>query len=250
MPRGTNRQRRAAASLARSVMLASLLSFAPPAHAQTSPASRAAASLVRLDSNTRLELTNARALWVDYRGRRALRLAPREGHEHDTDQEIAAAIIGSDFADGTIEVDVSGARRQGYSTAEDVSGFKGIIGVTFRIRGDSAERFYIRPENARLNNQLFRNRSTQYESSPDFPWQRLRQESPGVYESYVDLEPGAWTHLRIEVAGTSARLYVNGATQPALVVNDLKHGASRGAIALWGRISTDAYFSDLHVEPK
>jgi hypothetical protein len=122
-----------------------------------------------------------------------------------------------------------------------------MIGVTFRLRGDSAERFYIRPHNARLDDELFRNRSTQYESAPDFPWNRLRQESPGVYESYVDLEAGAWTALRIEVSGAKARLYVNGAREPALVVNDLKRGDSHGAIALWSRISTDAYFANLRV---
>ncbi|MFI5312003.1 MAG: hypothetical protein ACHQQ3_12260, partial [Gemmatimonadales bacterium] len=103
---------------------------------------------------------------------------------------------------------------------------------------------------SRLNNQLFRNRSTQYESSPDYPWQRLRQEDPGVYESYVDLESGAWTRLRIEATGSTARLYVNGARQPCLVVTDLKHGESHGAIALWARISSEAYFSNLRVEPK
>ncbi len=206
-------------------------------------------SKITLDRTTKLELINARALWVDYRGRHALKLAPLEGHEHDTDQEMAAVLTGSDFKDGVIEVDVSGARREGYSKTEDVSGFKGIVGLTFRMRGDSAERFYIRPENARLNNQLFRNRSTQYESSPDYPWQRLREENRGVYESYVDLEPGAWTKLRIEVSGNKARLYVNAASQPCLIVNDLRHGESHGAIALWGRISTEAYFSNLHVEP-
>jgi hypothetical protein len=203
-----------------------------------------------LDSTTKLEAINARVLWVDYRGRRALKLAPLAEHEHDTDQEMAAVLTGSDFRDGVIELDVSGARRQGYSTAEDVSGYKGIVGLTFRLRGDSAERFYIRPENARLNNQLFRNRSTQYESSPDFSWQRLREESPGVYESYADIESGGWTHLRIEVAGASARLYVNGASQPCLVVNDLKRGVSHGAIALWARISSDAYFANLRVQPR
>ena len=208
------------------------------------------ASSVRLDPATKLELVNARVVWVDYRGRHALKLAPLEGHERDTDQELTAVLTGSDFTDGVIEVDVSGARRQGYSTAEDVSGFKGMIGLTFRIRGDSAERFYIRPENARLNNQLFRNRSTQYESSPDYDWMRLREENPGVYESYVDLESGAWTKLKIEVSGRKARLFVNGASQPCLVVNDLKHGESHGAIALWTRISTEAYFSNLRVEPK
>ena len=110
-------------------------------------------SSISWSSTTKFEMTNARILWVDYRGRRALKLAPLEGHERDVDQELAAKLTGTDFKDGVIEVDVSGARRQGYSTAEDVSGFKGIVGVTFRIRGDSAERFYIRPENSRVDNQ-------------------------------------------------------------------------------------------------
>jgi len=202
-----------------------------------------------LNTTTKFALTNGRVLWVDYRGRRALKLAPLEGHERDTDQEIVAVLTESDFKDGVIEVDVAGARREGYAT-DNVSAFKGFIGVSFRIHGDSAERIYIRPENARLTDQLFRNRSTQYEADPDFPWQRLRQEAPGVYESYVDLDPGAWTTLKIEVSGTKARLYVNGATQPCLVVTDLKHGESRGKIALWTRISTDAYFSNLRVTPK
>lgn len=205
---------------------------------------------VTLDSTTKLAVTNGRALWVDYRGRRALKLAPLVGHERDTDQEMVALLTESDFRNGVIEVDVAGARRSGYSTTEDSTGYKGFIGVSFRVRGDTAERFYLRPENARTTNQLFRNRSTQYEADPDHSWQRLRQESPGVYESYVDLEPGAWTTLRIEVAGTKARLYVNGAAHPALVVNDLKHGESWGRIALWARVSSDAYFSNLRVQSR
>jgi hypothetical protein len=230
-----------------------LLSLLLPATAGLSTPERGihrSLSVIPLDSTTKLALTNARALWVDYRGRHALKLAPLVGHERDVDQALVATLTETDFTNGTIEIDVSGARREGYSKAEDVSGFKGIVGISFRVHGDSAERFYIRPENARLDNQLFRNRSTQYESDPDYSWQRLRQESPAVYESYVDVDPGAWTRLRIEVDGTKARLYVNGATQPCLVVNDLKLGESRGKIALWARISTEAYFSNLRVEPK
>ena len=222
-----------------------LLLFAPPSFAQ-----RSAVRPIRLDSTTKFQLVNGRILSVEYRGRHALKLAPREGHEHDTDQEMAAVLTETDFKDGVIEVDVAGARRAGYSTTVDSTGFKGIIGISFRVHGDSAERFYLRPENSRVNDQLYRNRSAQYESDPDFPWNRLRQEHPGMYESYVDVESGGWTKLRIEVSGTKAMLFVNGATQPCLIVNDLRLRESHGKIALWARISSDAYFSNLRVEAK
>jgi hypothetical protein len=206
-----------------------------------------AAVPIPLNASTPIALTNARILWVEYRGRPALKLAPREGHERDQDQEMIATLTGSNFGNGTIEVDVAGSRRSGYSTTGDSTGFKGFIGISFRVRGDSAERFYLRPENSRLDDQVFRNRSTQYEADPGYQWQRLRRESPGTYESYVDLEPGAWTKVKIEVKGTTARLFVNGASQPSLVVNDLKLGDGRGKVALWARISSEAYFSNLRV---
>lgn len=224
-----------------------ILALVTPALATAQRASTGT-SAITLDSTTPLTVTNGRAVWVDHRGRRALKLAPLVGHEQDTDQEVQAVLTGSDFRDGVIEVDVSGARRAGYAT-DNVSAFKGFVGISFRVRGDTAERFYIRPENARLEDQLFRNRSTQYESSPGFLWQALRQASPGHYESYADMEAGAWTALRIEVSGKSARLYVNGAREPSLVVNDLKQGEGHGAIALWARISSDGYFSNLRVTP-
>jgi hypothetical protein len=208
---------------------------------------KSSASKVSLDSTTKLDLINADVKWVEYRGRHALHVVPLPGHEHAQNEVMQAVLAASDFKDGTIELGVAGARRSGYSTVEDERGFKGVIGVSFRIDDKKAETFYIRPENSRLENQLFRNRSTQYESMPDFPWNRLREESPGEYESYVNLDPGAWTKLRIEISGTKARLYVNGAAQPCLIVNDLKNGYGHGKIALFTRVSTDAYFTDLRV---
>ncbi|MCC7171115.1 MAG: hypothetical protein IT459_11740 [Planctomycetes bacterium] len=203
---------------------------------------------IPLDATTPMELRNTRALSVEHRGRQALHLAPLEGHEHDVDQTMEAVLTGVEFEDGVIELDIAGARRAGYAV-DNASAFKGFVGVSFRVRDEESERFYLRTENARLDDQVFRNRSTQYESDPDFAWKRLRDEEPGKYESYVELEPGAWTHVRIEVAGPTARLYVGYAEQPCLIVNDLKHGASRGKIALWARISSEAYFANLHVDP-
>ena len=68
-----------------------------------------------------------------------------------------------------------------------------------------------------------------------------------MYESYTDLLTGAWTHVKVEVSGVRARLFVNGATQPTLIVNELKRGASSGQIALWIGAGTDAYFRDLRI---
>jgi hypothetical protein len=63
------------------------------------------------------------------------------------------------------------------------------------------------------------------------------------------LAPGAWTKIKIEVHGDKARLYVNGAGQPTLIVNDLKHGQLKGAIALWIGPGVVAHFANLTVAP-
>ena len=200
---------------------------------------------LRLDSMSGLQTLNAKAEIVTYRGRKALHLSPPPNHDPERGSMLAL-VDGSDFKDGTIEVDVVGLPI----TAMDPTG-RGFAGLVFRVQdhGARAENIYLRPTNGRADDQLRRNHSVQYESIPDFPWHRLRKESPGVYESYTDLEAGAWTHMKVEIVGSRARLYVNGAAQPCLIVNDLKLGDSRGQIGLWAYIATDAYFSNLRVTP-
>jgi len=110
--------------------------------------------------------------------------------------------------------------------------------------------FYLRPTNGRADDQERRNHSAQYISHPAWTWSRMRQETPGRYEAYVDLVPDAWTPIRIEVNGSKARLFVNGQVQPTLIVNDLKSGAqARGAIALWIDTGTISHFRNLRVTP-
>jgi hypothetical protein len=78
----------------------------------------------------------------------------------------------------------------------------------------------------------------------------LRKEAPERYESYVDLVPGAWTKVKIEVRGDKARLYVHDQAQPTLVINDVKSGANaKGAVALWIGPGTVAHFRNLTVKP-
>jgi len=193
---------------------------------------------IRPDSAKFSEVLNGRASITDYRGRRAVKLIPAP-EMLGKDADILAILAGSRFKDGTIDVDVAGAPRAG--AAADARGF---IGLAFRTgdHGEWSEVFYLRPTNGRANDQLRRNHSVQYISHPAYTWSRLRQENPGVYESYVDLEPAVWTHMKIVVTGSTARLYVNGAPQPCLIVNDLKHGDGAGRVALWANIDTDGYF--------
>ena len=185
---------------------------------------------------SRLELKNVRAEAVRYRGAEAVKL---EG-------DGMAVMKGSRFHNGSIELDVAGAPGKGAA-----GGARGFIGICFRMQSDGRyENFYIRPTNGRAADQLRRNHSTQYTSFPDWPWERLRKETPGVYESYADMAPGEWTHLRVVVKGTEASLYVGAAEQPCLLVHDLKLGDVEGPVALWIGPGTEGYFRDLKISEK
>jgi hypothetical protein len=157
-----------------------------------------------------------------------------------------ALIKGPAFQDGSIEVELAGKPAAGA-----FAGARGFVGIAFRVQngGSKYEVVYLRPTNGRADDMARRNHSTQYVSEPDWPWDRLRKESPGVYESYVDLEAGAWTRYKIVVKGTRAELFVDQASQPCLIVKDLKLGDAAGAVALWIGPGTDAYFTGLKVTP-
>jgi hypothetical protein len=191
---------------------------------------------------------NSKGQAVTYRGRRAVRIENIEGAmaaKISAGAQSIGILKSSDFKDGTIELEIAGLPREG--APADVRGF---VGIAFRVQehGAKFECIYLRMTNGRADDQLRRNHSAQYESQPEYSWKRLRTENPGLYESYVDLDAGAWTKVKIEVAGTTAKLYVNGAAQPCLVVHDLKLGESRGQIALWTGSDSDGYFSNLVVK--
>jgi hypothetical protein len=183
---------------------------------------------------------------VRYGGSDALEVrqtGPYRGFDTDT----FAFVPGLDFHDGTIEVDVAGS-----SLPDAPPNARGFIGVAFRIDAEggsfASEGFYIRPSNGRAEDQVRRNRATQYFSYPGYDFDRLRREVPGQYESYADLVVGEWTHLRIEVAGSTAQFYVGGAAQPALIVRDLKRGPdAHGTVGLFVGIGADGHFRNLSV---
>jgi hypothetical protein len=198
-----------------------------------------------------LRLHNVAAEPATHQGKKGLRLtlAPgaTPGGAGPADVDQLALIEGVEFSNGVIEAEIAGA-----PAPNAPEGARGFVGLAFRVQPDrrTYDAFYLRPTNGRAEDQERRNRSAQYISRPEWPWARLRKETPAKYESYVDLVPGAWTKIRIEVRGDRARLFVHGNEQPTLIVSDVKTGATaKGGVALWLDTGSVAHFRNLTVTP-
>jgi hypothetical protein len=201
-----------------------------------------------LTSADGLTLQNVRAEPATLQNKTGLRvIASEEAARAQQEIDELAIIDGLEFSNGTIEAEIAGAPAPGA-----FEGARGFVGIAFRVQADrkTYDAFYLRPTNGRADDQERRNHATQYISHPQWPWSRLRKETPGRYESYADLVPNEWTRVKIEVRGDRARLYVHGNAQPALIVNDVKSGAAgKGAVALWLGPGTIAHFRDLAILP-
>ena len=210
-----------------------------------------------LESTDGVGLHNVAAEPATLQGKKGLRVTLSEEAERrlktmtpeaQLQVEQLAPLTGLDFSNGIIQAEIAGA-----PAPDAPEGARGFVGIAFRLQSDmrTFDAFYLRPTNGRADDQERRNHAAQYIAHPDWPWFRLRKETPSRYESYVDLVTGAWTRIKIEVRGARARLYVHGQEQPTLVVNDLKSGAQgKGGVALWIDRGTIAHFRDLSVEPE
>jgi hypothetical protein len=197
---------------------------------------------------SRLQPVNVFMSVEKWMGKEAVKVI-KDSSVKEFDEPTFVKIKGIHFKNGTIEVKVLSRLLK---DAPDFA--RGFIGIAFRINDSNTkyESIYIRPVNARVDDQVRRNHSIQYYSYPDYKFDRLRKESPERYESYSDMEMNKWITLRIEVKDTKAKLFINNNKQPSLIVNDLKHGVNAsGAIGLWVEVGTEGYFSELkvHTEP-
>jgi hypothetical protein len=214
--------------------------------------STAAAQVKKLSLETAdgVTLINAKAEPATHQGKRGLRItvsdeALKQLKPGDGELNPLAIIDGVEFSNGVIEAEISGAPAPGSG-----EGARGFVGIAFRMQPDrrTYDAFYLRPTNGRADDQVRRNHSAQYISNPAWPWPRLRKETPEKYEAYVDLEPGVWTKVKIEVRGEQARLYVHDQPQPTLIINDVKTGAQgAGAVAMWVGPGTIAHFRNVTI---
>ena len=165
--------------------------------------------------------------------------------ESTVDEPTYVKLKGVDFENGVIEVKV-------LAQIQDPSPFKsaqGFIGVAFRIDENDAayESIYLRPRVGRSDNQLARNHTVQYYAYPDYKFDRLRKEAPGMYETTAPVDINEWITMRIEVTGEKAYLFINDAKYSTFVVEKMKGKTTNGSIALWVDIGTVGYFKDLKV---
>ena len=141
----------------------------------------------------------------------------------------AAVLKDFEMRDGVLDVDVATSAKRGF------------FGFDVRIDKDGMnyEEIYLRPHKSGLPDAI------QYTPvlNTGRNWQLYN--GPG-FTGPVDIPKDAWFHLRLELTGAQAKLYVKDMAQPALVMNDLKSGVQKGQIALFVLTGT-TYFSNFQV---
>src|SRR5262249_23858580 len=133
--------------------------------------------------------------------------------------------------------------RAGLDVGVSTPASRGFFGIQFRVAGDgrSAEWIYLRQHKSGLPDAM------QYTPvlGTGLNWQLYN--GPGFTES-IDIPQDAWFHMRLEVTGAQAKLFVKDMEKPALVMDDLKSGLQKGQVALAVLIG-ETYFSNFQIRP-
>jgi hypothetical protein len=189
--------------------------------------------LSKVGTDPRWKIVGRTAAVVDIKGKYALRLSEGPGMG-------LAWLDGYDFSNGVIELDILGR-------SQPVQG--SFVGVAFRVvDAQTHDAVYFRPFNFRAADSTRHSHSVQYVSDPDWPWQRLRSERPGMFERAVVPEPDGdeWFHVRVVVNRPMVQVFVNDAPTPILVVNELST-RTHGRVGVWVGEGSGGYFANLVV---
>jgi hypothetical protein len=214
-----------------SVLLLSALAVKGPVSAEPSQSAAASIDLAERLAAGKLKVVNREAtpLQGDRRGI----------HVNEKPGSGVVWIEGSNFAEGTLEVDVRG---------RDVLG-QSFLGVAFHGKDDNTyEAVYLRPFNFRAQDPARHQHAVQYIAPPDYDWPRLRKEFPEEFENPVDpsVAPTDWVPLRVVVKGQTIQIYVGKVTAPTLEVRKLGK-LERGMVGLWTGNNSDGDFANLRI---
>jgi hypothetical protein len=171
----------------------------------TCPVSLSAAEAESFPADSPRWQLGPKAQVTDYLGRRCLAL-----------EDEKATLKDFEITDGVIDVDMAGTETRGF------------YNISFRTQANGdGELVYLRAHKTGLED------AQQY--TPIFngvgPWQIYN--GPG-FTAAVDIPKGVWFHVRLEITGAQAKLYVSNMAVPSLVVNDLKSGMRKGGVGFYG----------------
>jgi hypothetical protein len=194
--------------------------------------------VTRIGDAARWWVVNAESRVAVEDGKDVLRLAPVGGNRKGSNVGLAL-VAGVTCGEAAIDVDLRG---QGEATAS-------FVGIAFGVADPGRyEAVYFRPFRFRSVDPIERSHAVQYIAWPEHTWEALRARSPGVYEAAVApaLDPAGWFHAHIEVGRATVKVFVDGAAQPALVVDRLR--TASGEVGLWVD-SQEGSFANLRIRP-
>jgi sugar lactone lactonase YvrE len=137
-----------------------------------------------------------------------------------------ALLKGVDFQNGVIEVDIA------------CDGSRAFAGLLFRVQSnENLENFYVRPHKSNLPDAL------QYQPviNGSSTWQIYSDEG---FTAAATIPHKSWFHVKMEISGTQARVFLHNEDRPSLIITDLKHGASKGTIGVSGPPNGSAHFAN------
>ena len=131
-------------------------------------------------------------------------------------EDEKATLKDFEITDGVIDVDMASTETRGF------------YNISFRTQANGdGELVYLRAHKTGLDD------AQQY--SPMFkgvgPWQIYNGLG---FTAAVDIPREVWFHVRLEITGAQAKLYVSNMAVPSLVVNDLKSGMRKGGVGFYG----------------
>ena len=194
-----------------------------PLHAQSTPIPLTPDHWIISERNERITPSKSLAnngKVVDFLGRPSLCLVKGFAYVRDLDLQNA-----------TIDADL----------AMDPNG--NFVGLAFRVKSDDEyELFFFRPGASGSIQAIQYTPGLQGANA----WQLYNFPK---YVARATIPDDRWFHVRVVVAALTAKLYLDNAPDPALVISDLKQGYSHGSIGFWGQegggyISNVAYTPD------
>jgi hypothetical protein len=150
-----------------------------------------------------------------------------------------ALVQNSTFSEGTLEIDLRGSGKAQAS----------FLGLAFGVAdAKTFEAVYFRPFRFADDDPDARRHAVQYVAWPEYTWEKLRKDKPGLYEAAIQPipDPAGWFHARIDVTKQKVTVSIDGSTNPCLVVDRLGH--REGNVGLWVD-SIRGAFRNLRIQP-